>query len=386
LALGDELGRIDVQAHAHWGLMLLHMNVEPDAKKAIEHGEEALRIARELGLRELEAFVLNDIGRAYSVVGRPDDAFRAYKDAHDLWEESGNEPMTADLLSALGTVYLLYGDLSQAENKAREGLEVSRLVGAKWGLSVNEFTLGLILLEKGEFSEAIRLLESAIEWAIRANFLAPQMDTPIILSWVFGSLGDYRYRFEWREKVIVDSGAEQSLPAAWSIWLLIEQHFGGDVAGAYELARQIVIPPLLSAGQDAIFVSLIIAEVFLSRGRFQDALELTDRTLSLIASLDIRVMRADLLTARGKALAGLGRMDEALAAWREALAEARRQGARRAEWPALAALSEAEPDAAADYRRQAVEVIRYLESNLDEPELREAFLNLPDVRRILSEG
>jgi hypothetical protein len=54
----------------------------------------------------------------------------------------------------------------------------------------------------------------------------------------------------------------------------------------------------------------------------------------------------------------------------------------------LVALSRAEPDpaTAAGYRRQAAEVARFLADHLEEPALRVAFLNQPEVRRVLEVG
>ena len=44
---------------------------------------------------------------------------------------------------------------------------------------------------------------------------------------------------------------------------------------------------------------------------------------------------------------------------------------------------ETDPDTRAAYRRAAVEIITFLADHLDDAELREAFLALPDVGRLL---
>jgi class 3 adenylate cyclase/tetratricopeptide (TPR) repeat protein len=387
MALGDDIGRRDVQAHAHWCLMLLHMNVEHDAEQAVAHGEEALRIARELGLGEIEAYVLNDIGRAYGSVGRSDDAFQAYEDARVLWEKAGNEPMTADVLGMMASGYILFGDLRRAMESAREGLEISRRIGIMWGESINGYSLGYALIESGKISEGIRLLEASAEWAAQANFLGPQATVPVVLSWLYGRLGLPEYRLDWREKMIEKSGVQEEIPEQWMVWLLIRRYFKGDAEGAYELVCDMPIPSVIGVGQEATFVGLLRMEVLVSQQRHAEVLITSDQVQVVMDKLGLRAMRADILTTQGHALAGLGRTDEALAVWREALAEARLQGARRAAWPALAALSQTESDAsaAAAYRREAIELIRFLAGNIDEPELREAFLNKPEVRRVLED-
>jgi tetratricopeptide (TPR) repeat protein len=295
--------------------------------------------------------------------------------------------MMADALGMAASGYILFGDLTRAHEHAREGLEISRRIGNLWGMSVNGYTLGYVLLEFGETSEAIRMLEASTEWAARANFIGTQATVPVVLSWVFKELGLHHYHQQWREEMFKRSRAEEGMPEVWRLWRLIQLYSEGDSVGALALAGQIDVPPIIGAGQEAVFTGLVLARISAQEAHYDDALSTIDKLLTMMAELNIRAMRADILTIRGSALAGLGRQEEALSAWREAYEEALRQGARRAEWPALVALSAAEPEpvAAAEYRRQAVEVIRYLEGNIDEPELREAFLNLPDVRRALSE-
>ena len=388
MALGEEAGRIDARARAHWCAMLLHMNAEPDAARAVVFGEEALAIVRAHGLKEIEAYVLNDIGRAYGAVGRADDALAAYGQARALWEQAGDEPMMADSLGMASTSYTLFGKLAQAADHARQGLEISRRIGNPWGMSLNSYTLGYVLLEYGEISEGIRMLESAAELAVRANFLGTQATVPVVLSWIYGRLGRPRHRYDWRYKMIHDSRAEQGIPDLWNLWRLIERLFSGNIDDAVAMARVTPIPPIISAGQEGAFIGIVLSEIFASAGYFQDALDVTDNQLAEMDQLKIRALRADVLTMRGVALAGLGRMDEAREMWREALDEARRQGSLRSQWPPLVKLveTEREPVVMAAYRREAAAVLNFVADHLDDPELRASFLARPDVSRVLQAG
>ena len=341
MALSEESDRPDAQARAFWCLMLLHMNAEPDAPKAIANGEQALALVRAHGYKEIEAYVLNDIGRAYGTVGRSDEAFAAFAQARQLWEHAGNEPMMADSLGMAGTGYILYGELDQAVALARQGLEISRRISNEWGMSLNAYTLGYVLLEYGEISEAVRMLEAAAGWAIAANFMGTQATIPIVLSWVFGRLGAPDYRLQWREEMIAQSRAGQDTPEILSLWNIIERFNAGDIDTAVDIARQLAVPPLLASGQEAIFTGLVKAFVFTAGGHYQPALATVDPMLKAMDEIHLRAMRGDLLTVRGRALAGLGRPIEAREAWLAALEEAEAQGSRRVKWPALIALHDA---------------------------------------------
>jgi class 3 adenylate cyclase/tetratricopeptide (TPR) repeat protein len=385
MALGESSRRPDAQARGQWCTMLLYMNVEPDAYKAVEHGEQALALVRAHGYKEIEAYVLNDIARAYGTVGRSDEAFAAFAQARQLWEHAGNEPMMADSLGMAGTGYILYGELDQAAALSRRGLEISQRIGNQWGMSLNAYTLGYVLLEYGEISEAVRMLEAAAEWAAAANFMGTQATIPIVLSWVFGRLGAPDYRLAWREEMIAKSRAGQDTPEILSLWQIIARLNAADIDGAVETARRMAIPSLMASGQEAIFTGLVLATVFAAAGHYEEALATTGRMLQTMDDIHLRAMRGDLLTVRGKALAGMGRLEEARAAWLAALEEAEGQGARRVRWPALVALHDtaADPAEKERYRQEAAVVLRFIADHLEEPELCQAFLAIPDIQRIL---
>jgi tetratricopeptide (TPR) repeat protein len=387
LTLAKQTGRRDAEAFGHWAMQLYYVNLELDAARAVSEGERALALARENELPELEAFVLNDIGRAYAAVGRGEEAFASFEQAYERWRALGNEPMMADALAIWSHGFLLRGQLTEAERVAREGLMIGRRIGNLWAQAFNSYPLGCTLLEMGQLSEAIRLFWSTAELAVQAGFNGLSASALVRLRWEIGALGLSDYGRDRLENLIAASNIADEDPMLWQFWRAFDHYFEGDVAGASEMLADVELPNPGFAGYEGVFMSLIAPKLTVAAGNPAAALTRVDRGLEALTSNGFEVSRADYLMVRGDALRALGRKEEALIAWREALAAARRLGARRAEWPALVALSEAEPDAAAaaDYRRQAVEIIRYLERNIDEPELREAFLNLPDVRRILSE-
>ncbi len=388
LALGASLGRHDAQARAYWCLMLLHMNADPNPEQAVADGERALAIAREHGLPEIEAFVLNDIGRAYGIVGRREESFAAFAQARALWEQAGNEPMIADSLGVSSTGYMLIGDLAQAADHAGRGLELSRRIGNVWVMALNGFTLGYVLLEQGRIGEAIRLLEAAVDWAEQAHFVIAQAEIPLALSWVFWQLGAPGHRHEWREQLMRRSAAAELLPKVEALWRAVDRLGAGDADGAAREARIAAGMPAGGSGLEEPLVAPIIAAALSAAGDYVAALDAADAALAHMDETRLDGGRADVLIARGDALTGLGRAAEATLVWRDALALARRLGARRAEWLALARLCRhaAEPAPPAEYRRAAAEVVGFLAAQIDDGDLRRAFLVHPDARPFLDGG
>ena len=143
-----------------------------------------------------------------------------------------------------------------------------------------------------------------------------------------------------------------------------------------------------TAADDATLIELYrsMARVYAVAGEHDKSLAVADEMLAGVDTSKRIALRAEILTAKGKALAALGRVEDARAVWLDALGEARRQGAPRAEWPPLVALHDNEPDPAmqARYLREATEVIDFIAAHLEEPELRAAFLALPDVSRVMA--
>ena len=123
--------------------------------------------------------------------------------------------------------------------------------------------------------------------------------------------------------------------------------------------------------------------------RYDRSLALTDRTISSLKEMGQRLFLPDILRCKGETLFALGRIIEAKAILEEALAEAEKQGSRRALssiLPALARLavhtsSTAEADA---LRLRGREVVNYIADHAGTPELRAAYLNSARMKKLMS--
>ncbi|MBD3678234.1 MAG: tetratricopeptide repeat protein [Rhodobacteraceae bacterium] len=71
------------------------------------------------------------------------------------YRAAGEDGLTAEVLSALGTANLRLGRLGQAENLLRQAVEKDDEYVAAWN------NLGVVLMEKGEYGEAERVFRIA---------------------------------------------------------------------------------------------------------------------------------------------------------------------------------------------------------------------------------
>jgi tetratricopeptide (TPR) repeat protein len=109
-------------------------------------------------------------------------------------------------------------------------------------------------------------------------------------------------------------------------------------AGKYQEANTLLEKKgdnLLSGMADLYYGPFLYAHVVavaLASGQYERALAKADQYLQQQAATGVRVFMPDLLHSKGRALLGLGRVEEARQAFQEALAVARQQTSRRSLW------------------------------------------------------
>ena len=387
LSLARELKDHRAEAKVLWTLLLLEYYAGRDREAAIVYGEQSLAIARQYDLREQLAYTLNDISRAYFTVGQGDQAWEAQRESNDLLRELGNLPMLTDsLITSAGGHYFL-GDFGEALSAAEECLEVSRSIASLWGEAVSLYVLGAIYMESGEIGKSVGALKEALPLAKQAGF-APPVTVRLRLALFCGMLGETNQGLELARLSLEEGDNRQ-----FSLAALAQFHLcNGDPEEA-DAAMQEACKEFESGESDpkagyAIF-QVIEADTALANRQYDRALVLSDRTISSLLEMGQRVFLPDMLRCKGEALFGLGRITEAKATLEEALAEAEKQGSRRALWsilPALARLAAhtgATTDAEALCLR-AKEIIAYIADHAGTPELRSAYLNSTKMKGLMS--
>jgi class 3 adenylate cyclase/tetratricopeptide (TPR) repeat protein len=330
LALAEQAGRPDAAAYGHWVRLLLFINAAPDGAQAVTEGECALALARQHGLTELEAYVLNDIGRAYASVSRIDDAFASFQAAYERWRALDNEPMMADILGIWSQGLLLYGDLDAAERLAREGLTIGRRIGNLWAQAFNGSSLAYAQWERGQAAEAQSLFGALVDWAMQGGFPALGGRSAVTLRRLAGPQGLTEADLERLAASLTAMGDAPYASELRQLWRGMELLYTGDAAAAYDQVAEVYIPDYNRDGPQAIAITLIVPAIALAAGRPAEALAVVDRLLADMAVYGFTSQHGDAYRLRGDALRQLGRHDEARAAYATALAVATQQGARRA--------------------------------------------------------
>jgi class 3 adenylate cyclase/tetratricopeptide (TPR) repeat protein len=393
LALARELNDHRAEARSLWNLMLLENYTGHEPHQAVEYGEQSLAIARKHHLREELAYALHDLVRSYAAVGQSSNASAALEESRALWREMGNLPMLADNLTTTASGLYFSGDFDEALTMAKESLSVSQSIGSLWGQAYSLFMIGEIYLEYGEIEQSIQAFEEGLPLAGRANFTPLEVGNRARLAGIYGFLGDVERGLELASLALAKADELEHFRRP-ALTALAQVHlYNGDLAEANAALNE--APSELE--KDDIYdmlASLTVyfeGEIALANHDYDRVLELMEKTIDSMHAFDLRVYLYDMLHLKGRALNGLGQVNEAREVLMEAQAEAEQLGSRRSLLQILPTRIEIEVQAnnmsqVEKLRKNAKENIKFISDHIDKPELRALFLDLPHVQAIISEG
>lgn len=187
LTLARSLNDRTAECKILWNVMLIEF-FESHHAPAIDCGERAITIARELGLREQLAFLLNDISRNYTAVGRASEAVAALEEARGLWREMNNLPMLSDNLGTSADAFYSVGDYVQAYAFAEEAYRIGKSIGNLWNQAYSRRMVGEMHLDQGEFAQGIAALEETAQLGDQAGLMTPMWVARTVLALFYSQL------------------------------------------------------------------------------------------------------------------------------------------------------------------------------------------------------
>ncbi len=155
--LKDERERIKVLqdlggVHYHLG----------EVRQAIEHYEQALEIAREIGDRRSEGIALGSLGNAYAALGESRRAIELYEQSLAIYCEIGDRRSEGAALCHWGAANAALGETRRAIEHFEQALEIARNIGDKRGEGATLGNMGAAYADLGETRRAIELYEQAL--------------------------------------------------------------------------------------------------------------------------------------------------------------------------------------------------------------------------------
>lgn len=390
LDLAKKLDDKAAQARVLWILLLLNDRFG-NPSDGIAFGEQALELARQLDLREQTAFILNDLSQAYYNIGRFGLGLNVSEQAIQIWSSLGNKAMLADGLAT--SVFALYmaGDFEKAIQRSMEAHQISLSIGNLWGQGYSLMYVGLVYYDRGEPSKAIEIMQDSIQLSDQAGFLGPRITTRTDLVRVLTDLGAFEKAYAELEMALQETSEFSSFWRAYVIFGLV--YFASrteEMERAKPFLQELKekFNNLPSQGViDLLAISSLILES-LADEDYETALNFTGKAIDDFGE-HLPVIAADLLLLHSRALMGLGRVEEALAALHRARSMCESFGIRRLLWEILADLADLElsmgnTESAATLSTQAAEIVGYIRDHIDDPGMRNSYLNIPRISKILS--
>lgn len=389
ISLAEELHDRAAQAQALWLRMLLNTRSN-HPQHASPDGEAALQIARELNLRELTAFILNDLGGVYVFNSQFERGIALIREATGLWREVGNLPLLANNLSSAANFLLFVGELDEVFRLSDEAYQITEKIGNLWGQSYSLFSVGLAYIERGQFAVGMAKMRECIELGDRAGFVAPHLDTQLDLARAYLWLGATKEAREIAERTVKEvEPFPMGMPLAYAT-LAEFQGLAGEFAEAEKSLQQ--ARDLLQQESSTPVYEMFVARAEVvtadKRNEFERVLERLEKLMQVMQAYDVRLFLPDALYYRAHALVGLGEADKALEAITEADEIGKGLGSRRLRWKILALRARLErqrghAESAAAMEAEALEIVEYIAEHAP-AELREVFLGQEDVREVMA--
>lgn len=385
LRLALELGDHATESKILWILVNLY-RLTDRLDEAREAGEESLRIARALNLREQMAYTLNDISHAYSFSGNFKRSRESIQEATRLWRELGNLPMLADSLSTASMSDSTVGEFDELLTLSAEASKITREIGNLWGQTYSISMVGIVHWMRGESARAIQVMEETLRLSELSGYPVPQVMTRADLGLALGSLGAFERGLAEASRALDFADAHYAAFSPYSISALVQVYvWKNDAKHAEELTAR-----LHGASQNNpfIFATEALSSLRVAIAQSDPARALVDsaRLLGRLDEFSMRTFMPEAHYLMGLAQHALGQIDTA----RESLHRARRDAeALTARWPLwqiLGALGELEatsgnPIQAEKFLREANELILFIAGHAP-AELRESYLNLPQVQKV----
>lgn len=385
-AIGDQT----TEAKILWNLLLLNTRTRTNYREALEYGEQGLAIARQLGLVEQTAYLLNDLALPCVYAGAPERGEALNLEARQMWRTMNNLPMVADNLSYAAMIYIALARYNEAIASAQEAFQISSSIGNVWGQSFSQSWVGQAYFSIGHIADAITAMENAIRLAV-SGFQAPLSFTRADLGCLYGDLGMIARGIELGEMAYAVASAQVSIMLLWTGAQLSHLYLlDGQVARAASLIAQSDqdISPMDKGSYFGGAHILVEAELRLAQNDYLRAIQACDRLIQYKREQRLRRDLPNVFYLKALALRKSGNLEEAHAALNEARREAEDTSARWIGWRILAELAEIEDargqhEQAQALRAQAREIIEYIAAHTP-AELRTSFLNLPNVRAVTS--
>jgi predicted ATPase len=380
------------EAGALWAMMLVELRSSTaDGQKVMAYGEQSLSIARQLGLKELQGNVLNNLCWPYIAQKQLAAARQANQEALDIWRALGNIPRLLETYGAQEFIHHGTGDHEGQLAAAAESLRLNRSVGNRSIQSMALVFTSAVQTIQGQFGQALANLKAAMALSEEAGDPLSKQSTYAWLTGLYRYAGALDQAERWADKLYALRGSFMPISQTSYLTAIARVKIAcGELDQASAILDQMMEEFNWNSSWSHTITYIAITDGYLQLALGKPELVFTrwQEQVRQFRAAGFHRYLATEMWLRGKARLALEDVDQAKDALLEARAVAEEKGERTILWQILATLSELEGgcgdrEAAKKLREQAREVIEYIAAHAGE--LRDTFLAQPAVAAVLAE-
>jgi CHAT domain-containing protein len=169
-------------------------------REALQSGEQALTIYREIGDREGEANSLGNLGNAYHSLGQYQKAIDFYQQSLEIERKIGDRLGESISLGNLGAAYDSLGQYQKAIDFHQQSLKIKREIGYRLGEANSLGSLGNAYDSLGQYQKAIDFYQQSLEIAREIGDRRGEANSLGNLGLVYDSLGQYQKAIDFHQQ------------------------------------------------------------------------------------------------------------------------------------------------------------------------------------------
>lgn len=391
LVLAQTLNDQAAQARALWCLMLAEFYGGGENQKILAYGQEALALAKKLGLKELATYVQTNLAWAYFNSDQIEAALTANNETRAVWQALGNLPMVADSYTMKLYMCRNIGKYDELLAVAPEALRLSQSINNELHEAMAWLNMSEAQCRQGRIGQALASIEACaaiIEGPTDFGSIYAHYPGLILIYLQSGALEKAE---EWADKLY--AFREEFMPVFQS-YLFTPIARAKIARGKYQEGEAVLAQTFAVLDKDSP-ATIDMVPIFVADGHLQLALGNPERTLDCMKDVIQRLHQvgsryylAEALWLQGKAWLALEKVEQAKEALMEAKAVAEDISERTILWRIPATLSDLErvsgnePEAE-KLRGQSQEILAYIADHTGSEALRASFLAQPAVRELM---
>jgi DNA-binding SARP family transcriptional activator/tetratricopeptide (TPR) repeat protein len=391
LVLARELGDREAEAHALWGLQIAELYSAGDSKQVVAYGQQALALARDLGLKELTGLILNNLAWPFGAQKHLEEARAELSEAQSIWRELGNLQKLAEASRFMLIIHSMAGDHRSMLVDAPQLTELGAAIGSRLDEVESLLWLAAVHARQGRFGQALDFVEQYGEYADSLGHANEKHSHQYGRIRIYLTIGALTEGEGWADQLYSE---RENIPPNFITHYFVEIARTKIAFGKLDEGRAILDELLAVLPFDAAW-SFNIIDIALAYGELHLALNQPEL---LFAGLEQRVrpyreagfghLLADELWVSGCAALALGQYEAARESLLKSKEAAEAQDERAILWKILATMSEVEKaagnkDEAEKLLGKAREVVNDIAAHAGE--MRDVFLSQPAVVQLLGE-